>query len=240
MRGQSSDTRRKGRRSNPGISRTNYRVQCGLDAWAVESLLPPCLEILGLCGHVISICRGMTQSNDTYVISPPKLFTKPSATTMTPQQNIMKGTVITWLDALSTGFRGMTPTPLRWTDSLQREIPARDVVSEPTGRSRAQSLRGNFEECVGNLYEVSHTRRSTQIAERTSRIAAQRLYLKPVKWRSPTSPAIFAFPKRRRLYSVYLNRYSNKHTYTRPIAAPKTHKLRHRARASDTYRKDSR
>lgn len=86
MRGQSSDTRRKGRRSNPGISRTNYRVQCGLDAWAVESLLPPCLEILGLCGHVISICRGMTQSNDTYVISPPKLFTKPSATTMTPQQ----------------------------------------------------------------------------------------------------------------------------------------------------------
>lgn len=152
----------------------------------------------------------------------------------------MKGTVITWLDALSTGFRGMTPTPLRWTDSLQREIPARDVVSEPTGRSRAQSLRGNFEECVGNLYEVSHTRRSTQIAERTSRIAAQRLYLKPVKWRSPTSPAIFAFPKRRRLYSVYLNRYSNKHTYTRPIAAPKTHKLRHRARASDTYRKDSR
>ena len=50
---------------------------------------------------------------DTNVISPPKLFTKPSQTTMTPQQNMMNGTVLisslmvrqqTWDDTYSTSM----------------------------------------------------------------------------------------------------------------------------------------
>ena len=134
---------------------------------------------------------------DTYVISLAKLFTNPSATTTTPQQNTRKGTVATPSSTISSRNKGRyllhLDGPTRFNAKF---LPDRGQESDKT-LVMHRALRGNFEQSIWNLCKVNLTWCYHERKIRTSKITAQRFYLRPVKCRSLTNPAIFAFPKQR-------------------------------------------